>query len=58
MTGIMKAQIDWVPLKVGAVRPTQGKTLAVMQVERGIPILQCGEPIKSIGTLDAHDYHT
>lgn len=32
MTGIMKAQIDWVPLAVGAVRPTQGKTLAVMQV--------------------------
>ena len=32
MTGIMKAQIDWIPLSVGAVRPTQGKTLAVMQV--------------------------
>ncbi len=32
MTGIMKAQIDWVPLALGAVRPTQGKTLAVMQV--------------------------
>ncbi|MDZ7813799.1 MAG: arsenical resistance protein ArsH [Ideonella sp.] len=32
MTGIMKAQIDWIPLAAGAVRPTQGKTLAVMQV--------------------------
>ncbi|TLF52647.1 arsenical resistance protein ArsH [Halomonas urmiana] len=32
MTGIMKAQIDWIPLALGAVRPTQGKTLAVMQV--------------------------
>ncbi|MGD8175648.1 arsenical resistance protein ArsH [Marinimicrobium sp. ARAG 43.8] len=32
MTAIMKAQIDWVPLSLGAVRPTQGKTLAVMQV--------------------------
>lgn len=32
MTGIMKAQIDWIPLNSGAVRPTQGKTLAVMQV--------------------------
>lgn len=32
MTGIMKAQIDWIPLLSGAVRPTQGKTLAVMQV--------------------------
>ncbi|MCB2385792.1 arsenical resistance protein ArsH [Thalassolituus alkanivorans] len=32
MTGIMKVQIDWIPLNMGAVRPTQGKTLAVMQV--------------------------
>ncbi len=32
MTGIMKAQIDWLPLSLGGVRPTQGKTLAVMQV--------------------------
>ena len=35
MTGIMKAQIDWIPLSHGAVRPTQGKTLAVMQVSGG-----------------------
>ena len=32
MTAIMKAQIDWIPLSLGGVRPTQGKTLAVMQV--------------------------
>ncbi|NNB76508.1 arsenical resistance protein ArsH [Pseudomonas chengduensis] len=32
MTAVFKAQIDWVPLAMGAVRPTQGKTLAVMQV--------------------------
>lgn len=32
MTGIMKAQIDWLPLSLGGMRPTQGKTLAVMQV--------------------------
>ena len=32
MTGIMKSQIDWIPLALGALRPTQGKTLAVMQV--------------------------
>lgn len=32
MTAVMKAQIDWIPLSTGAVRPTQGKTLAVMQV--------------------------
>ena len=32
MTGILKAQIDWIPLSLGGVRPTQGKTLALMQV--------------------------
>ena len=35
MTGILKAQIDWVPLELGGMRPTQGKTLAVMQVSGG-----------------------
>lgn len=35
MSGVFKAQIDWVPLAMGAVRPTQGKTLAVMQVSGG-----------------------
>jgi arsenical resistance protein ArsH len=35
MTGIMKAQIDWLPLALGGMRPTQGRTLAVMQVSGG-----------------------
>ena len=36
MTGIMKTQIDWIPLApIGGIRPTQGKTLAVMQVSGG-----------------------
>jgi arsenic resistance protein ArsH len=35
MTGIMKMQIDWIPLALGAKRPTQGKTLALMQVSGG-----------------------
>jgi arsenic resistance protein ArsH len=35
MTAVIKAQIDWIPLSLGAVRPTQGKTLAVMQVSGG-----------------------
>ncbi|MGF6177624.1 arsenical resistance protein ArsH [Ensifer sp. 4252] len=35
MTGIMKAQIDWIPLSLGSIRPTQGKTLAVMEVSGG-----------------------
>ncbi|MGQ7846448.1 arsenical resistance protein ArsH [Granulosicoccus sp. 3-233] len=32
MAAVMKSQIDWIPLSLGGVRPTQGKTLAVMQV--------------------------
>ncbi len=35
MTGILKSQIDWIPLSIGSVRPTQGKTLAVMEVSGG-----------------------
>ena len=35
ITGILKNQIDWIPLSMGAVRPTQGRTLAVMQVSGG-----------------------
>lgn len=32
ITGVFKNQIDWIPLSLGAVRPTQGRTLALMQV--------------------------
>ena len=32
MSSIFKAQIDWIPLASGAIRATQGKTLALMQV--------------------------
>ncbi len=35
LTGVMKCQIDWLPLSEGGVRPTQGRTLAVMQVSGG-----------------------
>ena len=35
VTGILKNQIDWIPLNIGSVRPTQGQTLAVMQVSGG-----------------------
>jgi arsenic resistance protein ArsH len=35
MSGLMKIQIDWIPLSLGAVRPTQGRTLALMQVSGG-----------------------
>jgi arsenic resistance protein ArsH len=32
VTAVMKNQIDWIPLEMGAIRPSQGRTLAVMQV--------------------------
>ncbi|MEO0842718.1 MAG: arsenical resistance protein ArsH [Cyanobacteria bacterium J06643_5] len=35
ITGILKNQIDWIPLNMGGIRPTQGRTLAVMQVSGG-----------------------
>jgi arsenic resistance protein ArsH len=35
VTAVMKNQIDWIPLEMGAIRPSQGRTLAVMQVCRG-----------------------
>lgn len=35
MSAVMKAQIDWLPLSIGATRPTQGRTLAVMQLSGG-----------------------
>ena len=51
MTGIMKAQIDWIPLSVGSVRPTQGKTLAVMQVSRGSQSFNAINKLRVLGRL-------
>jgi arsenical resistance protein ArsH len=49
MTGIMKAQIDWIPLSLGAVRPTQGKTLAVMQVNGGSQSFNAVNQLRVLG---------
>ena len=49
MTGILKAQIDWIPLSVGAVRPTQGKTLAVMQVCGGSQSFNAVNQLRVLG---------
>lgn len=49
MTGIMKAQIDWVPLSIGAVRPSQGKTLAVMQVSGGSQSFNAVSQLRILG---------
>ncbi len=49
MSGIMKAQIDWIPLSQGAVRPTQGKTLAVMQVNGGSQSFNAVNQLRILG---------
>ena len=49
MTGIMKTQIDWIPLALGAVRPTQGKTLAVMQVCGGSQSFNAVNQLRVLG---------
>ncbi len=49
MTGIMKAQIDWIPLSLGAVRPTQGKTLALMQVSGGSQSFNAVNQLRILG---------
>ncbi|WP_374221293.1 arsenical resistance protein ArsH [Variovorax sp. E3] len=49
MTGVMKAQVDWIPLSVGAVRPTQGKTLAVMEVSGGSQSFNAVNQLRVLG---------
>lgn len=49
MTGIMKAQIDWLPLSLGGVRPTQGRTLAVMQVSGGSQSFNAVNQLRILG---------
>jgi arsenic resistance protein ArsH len=49
MTGIMKSQLDWIPLAVGSVRPTQGKTLAVMEVSGGSQSFNAVNQLRVLG---------
>ena len=49
MTGILKSQIDWIPLAIGAIRPTQGKTLAVMQVSGGSQSFNAVNQLRILG---------
>lgn len=49
MTGIMKTQIDWIPLSIGGMRPTQGKTLAVMQVCGGSQSFNAVNQLRVLG---------
>lgn len=49
MSGILKSQIDWIPLAAGSVRPTQGKTLAVMQVSGGSQSFNAVNQLRVLG---------
>ena len=49
LTGVFKTQIDWLPLEVGALRPTQGRTLAVMQVCGGSQSFNAVNALRILG---------
>ncbi len=49
ITGVFKNQIDWIPLAIGAVRPTQGRTLAVMQVSGGSQSFNAVNTLRLLG---------
>ena len=49
MTGVFKSQIDWLPLEIGSVRPTQGRTLAVMQVSGGSQSFNAVNQLRVLG---------
>lgn len=49
MTGIFKSQIDWLPLEIGSIRPTQGRTLAVMQVSGGSQSFNAVNQLRVLG---------
>ncbi|AWN37940.1 arsenical resistance protein ArsH [Methylobacterium radiodurans] len=49
LTGVMKSQVDWLPLSEGSVRPTQGRTLAVMQVSGGSQSFNAVNSLRLLG---------
>jgi arsenic resistance protein ArsH len=49
ITAVMKAQIDHLPLSIGALRPTQGRTLAVMQVSGGSQSFNAVNTLRLLG---------
>ena len=49
VSGIMKAQIDHLPLSIGGMRPTQGRTLAVMQVSGGSQSFNAVNTLRLLG---------
>src|SRR5690554_1516727 len=49
LTAVFKNQIDWLPLESGGVRPTQGRTLAVMQVCGGSQSFNAVNALRILG---------
>ncbi|GAA5898369.1 hypothetical protein JCM5296_001353 [Sporobolomyces johnsonii] len=49
ITACFKNQIDWIPLSVGSVRPTQGRTLAVVQVNGGSQSFNTVNVLRQLG---------
>ncbi len=49
ISGVIKTQIDWIPLEIGSVRPTQGRTLAVMQVSGGSQSFNAVNTLRILG---------
>lgn len=49
VSGLLKMQVDWIPLTLGAIRPTQGKTLAVMQVSGGSQSFNAVNTLRILG---------
>jgi len=49
LTSVIKNQIDWIPLSIGSVRPTQGRTLAVMQVSGGSQSFNAVNSLRLLG---------
>ncbi len=49
MTAAFKNQIDWIPLTDGALRPTQGRTLAVLQVSGGSQSFNAVNQLRVLG---------
>ena len=49
ITGLMKSQLDWIPLTLGSVRPTQGRTLAVAEVSGGSQSFNAVNTLRLLG---------
>ena len=49
ITGVFKSQIAWIPLELGSVRPTQGRTLALMHVSGGSQSFNAVNALRVLG---------